>query len=108
MTGGNVTKIYGFKFDYQWGGEDTWFTKASRWASKQKFPISYIAHALIEWLWEGWVDAKVERQMDDVNKQVEDIMEEWSEEDVEPTIKSEPSEVEGLDVISTSWRPKDE
>ena len=107
MIGGNVTKIYGYKFDYRWGGGETWFTKASRWASKQEFPVSYIAHAIIEWLWEGWVDAKVDREMDNVDKQVEEIMEEWNEEDKEPTIKSEPSEVEGLDVISISWRPED-
>ena len=108
MTGGNVIKIYGYKFNYRWGGKDTWFTKAKAWAGKQQFPISYIAHSLIDWLWEGWIDAKVEREMEGVDKQVEEIKEEWSDDNNQSDVKSEPSEVEGLDVISSSWRPEDE
>jgi len=37
------------KFEYQWGGEDTWYTKSKRWANKQKFPINHLALGLIEW-----------------------------------------------------------
>ena len=95
-------KLIEYKFEYQWGGEDTWFTKANRWAKKQKFPINHLALGLIEWLWNHWVDGKVELEMSDVDKQAEEIKEIWESEDGDqwnPVIKSEPSEVEGLDII---------
>ena len=95
-------KLIEYKFEYQWGGEDTWFTKANRWAKKQKFPINHLAIGLITWLWVKWVDGKVELEMTDVDKQAEEIKEQWKEEDKKPVIKSTPSEVEGLDIISIS------
>ena len=107
MTGDKETKLVEYKFEYQWGGEDTWFTKAKRWANKQKFPINHLALGLIAWLWEMWVDGKVELTMTDVDKQAEEIKKKWAEEDSKPTIKSEPSEVEGLDTVSISWRERD-
>ena len=106
MTGDKETKLIEYKFEFQWGGEDTWFTKANRWAQKQKYPINHLAMGLIVWLWEMWVDAKVELEMKSVDKQAEEIKKQWSEEDSKPSIKSEPSEVEGLDTISISWRQR--
>ena len=106
MTGDKETKLIEYKFEFQWGGEDTWFTKANRWAQKQKYPINHLAMGLIVWLWEIWVDAKVQLEMKSVDKQAEEIKEQWSEEDPKPSIKSEPSEVEGLDTISISWRQR--
>jgi hypothetical protein len=98
-----VTKIFNFK--KEWGGEDTWYTKSKRWASKQKFPIDQLALSLIEWIWEKYVDIRVEREMETVNSQAEKIVLQWEKEEKEmygPKIKSEPSEVEGLDIISIS------
>ena len=95
-------KLIEYKFEYQWGGEDTWFTKANRWAKKQKFPINHLALGVIEWLWNHWVDGKVQMTMADIDKQVKHMGEVWDEEDKknnQPVIKSEPSEVEGLDTI---------
>ena len=46
-------------------------------------------------------------EMTSVDKQAEEIKKQWSEEDPKPTIISEPSEVEGLDNISISWRQRD-
>ena len=106
MTGDKETKLIEYKFEFQWGGEDTWFTKANRWAQKQKYPINHLAMGLIVWLWEMWVDAKVQLEMKSVDKQAEEIKKQWSEEDSKPSIKSEPSEVEGLDTISISWRQR--
>lgn len=106
MTGDKETKLIEYKFEFQWGGEDTWFTKANRWAQKQKYPINHLAMGLIVWLWEIWVDAKVQLEMKSVDKQAEEIKKQWSEEDPKPSIKSEPSEVEGLDTISISWRQR--
>ena len=96
-----------YKFEHQWGGEDTWYTKGKRWANKQKFPINHLALGFIEWLWEHWVDGRVEMEMQSVDKQAEEIKKQWSEEDPKPKITSEPSEVEGLDNISISWRQQD-
>ena len=39
------------KFEKQFGkGVDPWYAKAERWAKKQKFPISFLALGLIEYL----------------------------------------------------------
>ena len=87
------------KFEHQWGGEDTWYTKGKRWANKQKFPINHLALGFIEWLWQHWVDGRIEMEMQSVDKQAEEIKEQWKEEDKKPVIKSTPSEVGGLDTI---------
>ena len=96
-----MEKLTEYKFEFQWGGEDTWFTKANRWAQKQKFPINHLAMGLIVWLWEKWVDGKVQMEMASVDKQAEEIVKQWEEEEKqESIIESKPSEVEGLDDIS--------
>ena len=39
------------EFEKQFGkGVDPWYAKAERWAKKQKFPISFLALGLIEYL----------------------------------------------------------
>lgn len=89
-------------FEYHWGGEDTWYLKAERWAKKQKFPINHLALGFITWLKELWIDAKIESVIKDVDRQSEEIKKQWEEEKKKPVIKSTPSEVEGLDIISIS------
>lgn len=108
MTG---DKEIEYKFEHQWGGEDTWYTKGKRWANKQQFPINHLALGFIEWLWQRWIAGKVEMTMADIDKQVKHMGEIWDEEDRQnrqPVIKSEESEVEGLDIISISTFDNDE
>ena len=91
------------KFEYQWGGEENWYTKSKKWAKKQKFPINHLALGIIESLWVMWVQGKVDMEMSSVDKQVNEIMEQWKEEDKkeqEPVVEIKKSEVEGLDDIS--------
>ena len=39
------------EFEKQFGqGVDPWYAKAERWSKKQKFPISFLALGLIEYL----------------------------------------------------------
>ena len=96
------------KFEYQWGGEDNWYTKSKRWANKQKFPINHLALGFIEWLWMQWIIGKVKMEMASVDKQAEEIKEEWSQqEDDRWVTESSPSEVEGLDNISISFKPSE-
>ena len=90
------------KFEYQWGGKDTWYTKGKRWANKQKFPMDYLALSVIEWMWLWWTDAKTKAEMAKVDVQAEEIKEEWAKDDPKPIVTSKPSEVEGLDEISIS------
>ena len=91
-----------YKFEHQWGGEDTWYTKSKRWANKQKNPIvRHLILGFIEWLWERWVDGKVMMEMTSVDKQAEELVKQWEQDD-KPEVKSKPSEVEGLDEISVS------
>ena len=95
-----MEKLTEYKFEYQWGGEDTWFTKANRWAKKQKYPINYFAIGLISWLWVKWVDGKVQLEMADVDKQAEEIVEQWEEEEKkEPIVEIKASDIEGLDEV---------
>ena len=45
------------EFEKQFGeGVDPWYAKAERWANKQKFPISFLALGLIEYLKKVWVN----------------------------------------------------
>ena len=85
-----------YKFEHQWGGEDTWYTKGKRWANKQKFPINHLALGVLEWLWNHWVDGKVEMEMASVEKQAEEIKEQWEKEDEQRSINKAEVVEEGL------------
>ena len=87
------------EFEKQFGkGVDPWYAKAERWAKKQRFPISFLALGLIEWLKQKWIDVKVANTMRDIDRQSEAIKKIWEEEDKPKTIiTTTPSEVEGLD-----------
>lgn len=69
------------KFETSWGGEDNWYTKSKRWATKQVPPVNFIALAIIEYLKIKWIDAKVEVTMQDVDRQAEEIKAQWEKED---------------------------
>ena len=88
------------KFEKQFGdGVDPWYAKAERWAKNQKFPISFLALGLIEYLKKVWVNVKVENTMRSVDADVEKIHELWDDEEKKqfaPEIIETPSEVEGL------------
>ena len=91
---------FDYKFEHQWGGEDTWYTKGKRWANKQKFPINHLALGLIEWLYKHWIDGKVEMEMASVDKQAEEIVKQWEAEDVrQPTMEEGPSSVPHLPTL---------
>ena len=99
------------KFEKQFGdGVDPWYAKAERWANKQKFPISFLALGLIEYLKKVWVNVKVENTMRGVDADIERIHEIWDEEETTHRMNviaqngndglhysQEPSEVKGLD-----------
>ena len=83
-----------FEFEKSFGkGTDPWYAKAERWAKKQRFPISFLALGVIEWL---------KNTMRDIDKQSEEIKKIWEQYDEEeakqfaPEIIETPSEVEGL------------
>ena len=90
------------KFEKQFGkGVDPWYAKAERWAKKQKFPISFLALGLIEYLKRQWINAKVYNTMKDVDRQVEEIKKDWDGfTQSTPKIVETPSEVEGLNDMS--------
>ena len=93
-------KLIEYKFKYQWGGEENWYTKSKKWANKHKFPINHLALGFIEWLWTIWVQGKVDMEMTDVDKQVNESVKKWEEEDKKkPIVETKQSEVEGLDDI---------
>jgi predicted transcriptional regulator len=91
-----------YKFEHQWGGEDTWYTKGKRWANKQKFPINHLALGFLEWLWKLYVDERIKQEMKSVDKQAEEILKEWEEDAAkyyEPIVEVKPSTIDGLDEI---------
>lgn len=72
-----------------------WYHKAERWANKQKFPINHLALGFIAWLKEKWIEGKIKMTMQSVDKQAEDIVKQWEEEDERNRPKAEIVE-EGL------------
>ena len=93
------------EFEKQFGkGVDPWYAKAERWAKKQRFPISFLALGLIEWLKQKWIDVKVPNTMRDIDRQSEEIKKIWEEEDKPKTIiTTTPSEVKGLDDMEIKY-----
>ena len=93
------------KFEKQFGkGVDPWYAKAERWAKKQRFPISFLALGIIEWLKQKWIDVKVANTMRDIDRQSEEIKKIWEEEDKPKTIiTTTPSEVKGLDDMEIKY-----
>ena len=99
------------KFEKQFGdGVDPWYAKAERWAKKQKFPISFLALGLIDYLKKVWINVKVENTMRSVDAYIERIHELWDEEETTHRMNviaqngndglhysQEPSEVKVLD-----------
>ena len=74
-----------YKFEHYWGGKDNWYTKSKRWAKKQRFPISFLVTGFIEWLHKMWIDGKILRTMDDVDRQTVKILGDWEEHDRQNT-----------------------
>ena len=94
-----------FEFEKSFGkGTDPWHAKAKRWAKKQRFPISFLALGIIEWLKQKWIDVKVANTMRDIDRQSEEIKKIWEEEDKPKTIiTTTPSEVKGLDDMEIKY-----
>ena len=92
------------EFEKQFGqGVDPWYKKAKRWAKKQKFPISFLALGLIEYLKKVWINTKIKNEMISVDAQIKKLHEERDEEEKKqfaPEIVETPSEVDGLNDMS--------
>ena len=93
------------EFEKQFGkGVDPWYEKAERWAKKQRFPISFLALGIIEWLKQKWIDVKVANTMRDIDRQSDEIKKIWEEKDKPKTIITEtPSEVKGLNDMEIKY-----
>ena len=93
------------EFEKQFGkGVDPWYAKAERWAKKQRFPISFLALGIIEWLKQKWIDVKIANTMREIDRQSDDIKKIWEEKDKPKTIITEtPSEVKGLNDMEIKY-----
>ena len=93
------------EFEKQFGkGVDPWYEKAKRWAKKQRFPISFLALGIIEWLKQKWIDVKIANTMREIDRQSEEIKKIWEEKDKPKTIITEtPSEVKGLNDMEIKY-----
>ena len=74
-----------YKFEHHWGGNDNWYTKSKRWAKKQSPWLSHLITGFIEWLHKMWIDGKILRTMDNVDRQAEKIVSDWEENDRQET-----------------------
>ena len=74
-----------YKFEHHWGGNDNWYTKSKRWAKKQSPWLSHLITGFIEWLHKMWIDGKILRTMDDVDRQAVKILSDWEENDKQIT-----------------------
>ena len=76
-----------FEFEKTFGkGTDPWYAKARRWAKKQRFPISFLLLGLIDYLQRQWINAKIYNTMKDVDRQTNELLQSWEEEQREPHI----------------------
>ncbi len=93
------------EFEKQFGkGVDPWYAKAERWAKKQRFPISFLALGIIEWLKQKWIDVKIANTMREIDRQSDEIKKIWEEKDKPKTIITEtPSEVKGLNDMEIKY-----
>ena len=93
------------EFEKQFGkGVDPWYEKAERWAKKQRFPISFLALGIIEWLKQKWIDVKIANTMREIDRQSDEIKKIWEEKDKAKTIITEtPSEVKGLNDMEIKY-----
>ena len=100
------------EFEKQFGkGVDPWYAKAKRWAKKQKFPISFLALGLIEYLKRVWINTKIKNEMMSVDFQIKKLHEKWDEEEKKqfaPEIIETPSEVDGLNDMSISFSKEED
>ena len=75
------------EFEKQFGeGTDPWYAKAESWAKKQRFPISFLLLGIIEYLQRQWINAKIYNTMKDVDRQTNELLQSWEEEQREPHI----------------------
>ena len=93
------------EFEKQFGkGVDPWYAKAERWAKKHRFPISFLALGIIEWLKQKWIDVKIANTMREIDRQSDEIKKIWEEKDKPKTIITEtPSEVKGLNDMEIKY-----
>ena len=100
------------EFEKKFGkGVDPWYAKAERWAKKQKFPISFLALGLIEYLKRVWINTKIKNEMMSVDFQIKKLHEKWDEEEKKqfaPEIIETPSEVDGLNDMSISFSKEED
>ena len=76
-----------FEFEKTFGkGTDPWYAKARRWAKKQRFPISFLLLGIIDYLHKQWINAKIYNTMKDVDRQTNELLQSWEEEQQEPHI----------------------
>jgi len=100
------------EFEKQFGkGVDPWYEKAKRWAKKQKFPVSFLALGLIEYLKKIWINTKIKNEMMSVDEHINQLNKYLNEEEkrqFSPEIVETPSEVDGLNDMSISFSSQEE
>ena len=101
-----------FKFEHHWGGVPSEVQQFEAWSKKQKGILRWILlNFALPWYAKWWLEWKVDKTMYDVDQQIENLVDQFDEEEKPKTIvERKPSEVRGLDDISirSSWPPPEQ
>lgn len=114
MSKQTPSRDFHFEFEVNWGGTPSEVQKLEDWGKKQRGAVRWITlNFLLPWYAKWWLDYKLQREMASVDKQAENLVKQWDEEEEakrKPIMESKPSEVEGLDDISLrySWPAPDQ
>ena len=102
-----LSQTLSYRFEIIFGkNKDGPLQKAKRWADRQPPPMNEVYLLFVKWFTEWYYDIKIELAMKDIDEQVEIIREKYGSSLPEPEVTSEPSEVEGLDEIRSTYRWK--
>ncbi|WP_124981609.1 hypothetical protein [Nonlabens xiamenensis] len=100
-----------FEFQHRWGGVPSAVQQFEDWSKKQKGIFRFILlNFCLPWYAKWWLEFKVDKTMHDADQQIENLVDQWNEEEKKQTIvERTPSEVAGLDNLRiTSWPPPDQ
>ena len=88
-----------FKFQHHWGGVPSDVQKFEDWCKKQRGIFRWVLlNFALPWYAQWWLEWKVDKTMYDVDQQIEDLVDQWNEEEKknEIIVERKPSEVKGL------------
>ena len=71
-----------FKFQHHWGGVPSDVQRFEDWCKKQRGIFRWVLlNFALPWYAQWWLEWKVDKTMYDVDQQIEDLVDQWNEEE---------------------------